>query len=140
MPKAKGILFGVFYRPPTQSDLLASFKEVLDCASAENKEMLITGESNFDLLDTSCPKSTRDLKGIFLSFDLTQLIDEATRTTKDCATLLNLFATNSPRNITLAKVIPSTSSDRDTLMVVRKINANKLPPRTTECRNFSNYD
>ena len=26
------------------------------------------------------------------------------------------------------------------LMVVRKINANKLPPHTIECRNFSNYD
>ena len=26
------------------------------------------------------------------------------------------------------------------LSVVRKINVNKLPPRTVECRKFSNYD
>ena len=137
LPKAKGILFGTFYRPPSQSDFLDPFQEQLDCVSAENKEMLITGDFNFDLLNTSCPKPTRDLKGIFSSFNLAQLIDKATRITKDSATLLDLFATNVPRNITLAKVIPSTLSDHDMLMVVRKINANTLPPRTIECRNFS---
>lgn len=36
--------------------------EVLDCASAESKEMFITGDFNFDLLDTLCRKSTTDLK------------------------------------------------------------------------------
>ena len=102
--------------------------------------MLITGDFNFDLLDTSRPKSTRDLKGTFYSFNLTQLIDKATRISKDSTTLLDLFATNFPRNITLVKVIPSTLSDHDMLIVVRKINANKLPPLTIECRNFSNYD
>ena len=30
--------------------------------------------------------------------------------------------------------------DHDMLVVVRKINAGKLPPRSTECRNFSKYD
>ena len=94
---------------------------------------------NFDLLDTSCPKSTRDFKGIFYSCNLRQLIDKAARISKDSATLLNLFAPNFPRNITLAKVIPFTLSDRDMLIVVRKINTNKLPPLTIECRNFSNY-
>lgn len=34
----------------------------------------------------------------------------------------------------------STLSDHDMSMVVRKINANKLPPHTIECRNFPNYD
>ena len=56
------------------------------------------------------------------------------------STLLDLFATNSPKNVTLAKVIPSTLSDHDMLVVVRKINAGKLPPRSIEGRNFSNYD
>ena len=56
------------------------------------------------------------------------------------STLLDLFATNSPKNVTLAKVIPSTLSDHELLVVVRKINAGKLPPRSIECRNFSKYD
>ena len=51
-----------------------------------------------------------------------------------------MFATNSPKNVTLAKVIPSTLSNHELLVVVRKINAGKLPPRSIECRNFSKYD
>ena len=34
----------------------------------------------------------------------------------------------------------STLSDHELLVVVRKINAGKLPPRSIEGRNFSNYD
>ena len=51
-----------------------------------------------------------------------------------------MFATNSPKNVTLAKVISSTLSDHELLVVVRKINAAKLPPRSIEGRHFSNYD
>ena len=51
-----------------------------------------------------------------------------------------MFATNIPKNVNLAKVIPSTLSDHDMLIVVRRINAGKLLPRSIECRYFSNYD
>lgn len=50
--------------------------KVLDCASAKNKEMFITGDFNFDLLDTLYPKSATDLKGTFSSFNFTQLTDK----------------------------------------------------------------
>ena len=140
LPKAKGILFGTFYRPPSQSDFLNPFQEVLELANAENKKTLITGDFNFDFLDASSSNSPKDMKRILSSFNLKQLIDKATRITKESSTLLDLFATNSPKNVTLAKVIPSTLSDHDMLVVVRKINAGKLPPRSIECRNFSKYD
>ena len=101
---------------------------------------MITGDFNFDFLDASSSNSTKDMKRILSSFNLKQLIDKATRITKESSTLFDLFATNSPKNGTLAKVIPSTLSDHDMLVVVRKINAGKLPPRSIECRNFSNFD
>ena len=55
----------VIYRPPSQSDFLNSFQEVLELASAENKETLITGDFNFNFLDiswTNLAKPVRDLK------------------------------------------------------------------------------
>ena len=106
LPKAKGILFGTFYRPPSQSDFLNPFQEVLELANAENKETLITGDLNFDFLVASSSNSTKDTKRIVYSFNLKQLIDKGTRITKESSTLLDLFATNSPKNVTLAKVIP----------------------------------
>ena len=94
--------------PPSQSDFLNPFQEVLELANAENKETLITGDFNFDFLDASSSNSTKDMKRILSSFNLKQLIDKATRITKESSTLLDLFATNSTKNVTLAKVIPST--------------------------------
>ena len=55
LPNTKGILSVTFFRRPSQSDFLDSFQEVLDSAGAENKEMLITGDFDFDFLDESCP-------------------------------------------------------------------------------------
>ena len=100
LPKAKGILFGTFYGPPSQSDFLNPFQEVLELANAGNKETLITGYFNFDFLDASSSSSTKDMKRILSSFNLKQLIDKATRITKESSTLLDLFA-------------PSTLSDHD---------------------------
>ena len=53
--------------------------------------------------------------------------------------MLDLFATNLLGNIILAKVIPSTLSDYDMIVVVRKINVSELPPCILECRSFSSY-
>ena len=65
LPKAKGILFGTFYRPPSQTDFMNPFRDVLETASAENKELIVTGDFNCDFLVKSCSKETRELKEIF---------------------------------------------------------------------------
>ena len=88
LPKVTGILFGTLYRPPSQSDFLNPFQEVLELANAENKETLITGDFNFDFLDASSYNSTKDMKRILSSFNLKQLIDKVTRITKESSTLL----------------------------------------------------
>ena len=131
-PRRKEFYLVFFYRHPSQSDFLNPFQEVLELANAGNKESLITEDFNFDFLDASSSNSTKDMRRILSSFNLKQLIDKATQITKESSTLLDLFATNSPKNVALAKVIPSTLSDHDMLVVVRKINAGKLPPRSIE--------
>ena len=140
LPKAKGILFGTFYRPPSQTDFMNPFRDVLESASAENKELIVTGDFNCDFLVKSCSKETRELKEIFRNFGLTQLIDKATRTAKESSTLLDLFASNSPGNITFTNVVASSLSGHDMLIAVRKINACKLSPRTIEWRNYAKYN
>lgn len=100
----------------------------------------MTGDFNCDFLVKSCSKETRELKEIFRNFGLTQLIEKATRTAKESSTLLDLFASNSPGNITLTNVVASSLSDHDMLIEVRKISACKLPPRTIECRNYAKYN
>ena len=50
--KSKGILFGTFYRPPSESvsqpdlDYMDRFYNSLDCAAAEGKEIIVNGDFN----------------------------------------------------------------------------------------------
>ena len=140
LPKAKGILFGTFYRPPSQTDFMNPFRDVLESASAKNKELVVTGDFNCDFLVKSCSKETKELKEIFRNFGLTQLIDKSTRSTEESSTLLDLFASNSPGNITFTNVVASSLSGHDMLIAVRKINACKLPTSTIEWRNYAKYN
>ena len=99
----------------------------------------MTGDFNCDFLVKSSSKETKELKEIFRNFGVTQLIDKATRTAKESSTLLDLFASNSPRNITFTNAVESSLSDHHMLIAVGKINAYKQPLRTTECRNYAKY-
>ena len=51
------------------------FRDVLESASVENKELIVAGDFNCDFLVKSCPKETKELKKIFRTFGLMQLID-----------------------------------------------------------------
>ena len=125
---------------PPQKDFMNPFRDVLESASAENKELIVTGDFNCDFLVKSSSQETKELKEIFRNFGLTQLIDKAARTAKESSTLLDLFAANSPRNITFTNVVTSSPSDHHMLIAMRKINAYKQPLRTTECRNYAKYN
>ena len=65
---------------------------------------------------------------------------KSTRTTSTTATLIDLFATTNPRNISRAIVAESCLSDHDMLISVRKINNLKEQPRVIKCRNYAKYD
>ena len=146
LPKSKGILFGTFYRPPSESvsqpdlDYMDRFYNSLDCAAAEGKEIIVNGDFNCDYLPKKPSHETKKLKEIFKSFGLTQLINEPRRTTSTTATLIDLFATTNPRNISRAIVAESCLSDHDMLISVRKINNLKEQPRVIKCRNYAKYD
>ena len=111
------------------------FYNSLECV-AEGKEIIV----NCDYLSKKPSSETKKLKEIFKSFGLTQLINEPTRTTSTTATLIDLFATTNPRNISRAIVAESCLSDQDMLISVRKINNLKEQPRVIKCRNYAKYD
>ena len=66
LPKSKGLLFGTFYRPPSESvsqpdlDYMDRLYNSLDYATAEGKEIIVNGDFNCDYLlkkPISKPKS-----------------------------------------------------------------------------------
>ena len=102
LPKSKGLLFGTFYQPPSESvsqpdlDYMDHFYNSLDYPAAEGKEVIVNGDFNCDYLPKKPSLKTKKLKEIFKSFDLTQLINDPTRTTSITATLIDLFAIANP--------------------------------------------
>lgn len=146
IPKSKGLLIGTYYRAPSESvsqpegNFMDLFNENLDIASSEFKEIIITGDFNCDFLTSKPNSETKKLKNIFMSYDLDQQISVPTRITSDCSTLIDLFVTSNPSNISIASVAESSFSDHDMIIAVRKINNFKQPPKIIRCRNYVNYD
>lgn len=82
LAKSKGILLGTFYRAFSQTNFMNPCMGVFESASAENKELTVTGDLNcdFPVKLKSCSNETKKLKEIFRTFALTQLTDKASHT------------------------------------------------------------
>jgi exonuclease III len=70
-----------------QMIFFTSFENLLQTIDNENKEILILGDLNCDLLNKPNPNHpTNKLRSLFEIYQLTQLIDEATRITETSST------------------------------------------------------
>ena len=85
----------------------------------EGKELLILGDFNCDFLAkrASIPEC-KQLKALFKSLHIKQLIKEATRIAPESSTLLDLIATNNSQNISKSGVISSSLSDHEMVYIV----------------------
>ena len=116
---SKGILLGTLYRPPDGSDFLdaeftSSFENVLEVANAEKKEVNIMGDLNCNFSPGArCQGEAKKLKSILQSMNMTQVVNEPTRITRESQTLIDIICTSQPQNITLVKVVKSALSDHD---------------------------
>ena len=76
-------------------------------------------------------------------YQLSQLINEATRVTEQTATLLDHIATNKPENISCSGVIHTGMSDHSLILSIRKINIvkkDKGKQNTINIRNMKNFN
>ena len=78
------------------------------------------------------------LQDLFDTYNLTQIIDEPTRTTQDTKTLIDYIATNRPELASDSGVIPCGISDHDIVYMGRKTKLPKvkLYPKTVTTRNL----
>ena len=102
LPKSCGFLVGTFYRPPHSSnhhnkDFMFKLNNSLDIASAQGKEVLITGDLNVDLLaKRAVIPECKQLRSLLKCLQFKQVIDKPTRIAPNSLTLLDIIATNRP--------------------------------------------
>ena len=87
-PNSKSFIVVSVYRPPdSTSEFFVEFEKMIKLIDDENKEMHILGDLNCNLLNNDSDQPTKILKSILETYQLSQLITEATRITNTSCTL-----------------------------------------------------
>ncbi|CAB4038162.1 Hypothetical predicted protein, partial [Paramuricea clavata] len=139
--KTKSFLICSMYRPPdTSSYTHANFKNLfagmLDLATANLKVVIVMGDLNVNYHRN---EDNTEIKSIISVNGFKQIVKEATRTTENTATLIDIIITNNPSVIACTKVVPIAFSDHDLIGCVRKQHHLKYVPKVINCRNTKNY-
>ena len=83
-----------WYRPEGPVEIFDHVETLISQIDSKNKECIIIGDTNCNLLSEFPDNSTKHLMKLFLTYNFTQVIDERTRTTTDTETLIDHVITN----------------------------------------------
>ena len=142
-PKSKGFIFCSCYHPPN-ADNTATYVEglrnMLTAVADQEKEIVITGDLNFDLKQSNKPASTKRFIDMMKEFSLRQIIDNFTCITENSKTLIDFFFT-SRLVLYVSGVIPVGFCDHSGTYAVCKLHHLKPPPpRITDTCNFKHFN
>ena len=141
-PNAKPIIISTWYRPPgSKSELLERFDLFLQNIDNENKETIITGDFNINLLPKENELSVAErFKELLNTFQLQQLINKPTRITETTKTLIDLIiCKTNDLKIIESGVIDLGISDHSLVYVCRKIGIPRGSPKVIETRQFNKF-
>ena len=104
--------------------------------------MYILGDLNCNMLKTNNDSNipTKKIKSLYELYQLTQLIDVATRITPTTTSLIDHIVTNMPEKISDSGVIHTGISDHSLVFAIRKISIVTKQENTPEIRNMKNFD
>ena len=147
IPKSHGFLVGTFYRPPNSfdyhdKDFMTRLDGIMDNTTAQGNEVLVLGDFNCNFLfsiSLCTAPECKQLKTLFNSLQLKQLIKEPTSISQDSCKLIDLIATNGPQNFSSSGEISANLSDNEIIYGVRKLNWKKVPAQIKTLRNWANY-
>ncbi len=142
-PHSKPFVVTTVYRPPSAlSEFFDHFEKLIKDIDNENKEMYILGDLNCDLLrpDKDYNIPTKKIKSLYELYQLSQLIDEATRVTMTTTSLIDHMVTNTREKISDYGVIHTGISDHSLIFAIRKISVIKKQENIVEMRNMKNFN
>ena len=126
--KSRNLLVGVVYRHPKGGEnsdtdpFLSNIKKIMTTASKENKEMIIMGDFNLNLLNIDTKEYTANFLQSMLSFSFQPHILQPTRfTTKDKYSLIdNIFYNTLDHNCISGNLIPHITDHLPNFMIINK--------------------
>ena len=119
LPITKPIVLMTLNRPEGPVKVYNNIHNLISNILFEDKEFTMMGDVNANFLSKPLDKDAKHMKNIYDSNNLTQLINEPTRTTDNTKTLIDHAVTNRPFQILDSGVIPCGISDHDIIYVLR---------------------
>ena len=101
------------------------------------------GDLNCNILTNTINQTTKKLKEILETYQLSQLITEPTRITANSCTLIDQYITSTPEKIVRSGVIHTGISDHNLIYGVRKVNPvlnTRKKAKKIEVRNMKRFD
>ena len=138
-------LFSVIYRPPDDNLFFERINTPLEKAWLRSGNIFLLGDFNCDFSfqgdpDNILHRNTVKLRSIFESFNLHNMIQEATRSTISSRTLLDLFVTTTKDLISSSGVFPLGLSDHDLIYATIRLKHKRPPPKFIKTRNYKRMD
>ena len=104
-------VIGTIYRPPSAvKNYDEKILDVLEKLTVANDHVILLGDLNVDCLQRNM-SNTNFIKSLSDLFQMTQLVEEATRETLTCASLLDVILTTSPSFHSKTSVLKTSMSD-----------------------------
>ncbi|VDH96254.1 Hypothetical predicted protein [Mytilus galloprovincialis] len=114
----KPILLGYVYRPPnSNADRVTKFETMMIKVDTEEKETIIMGDFNIDIMSSKKHAKWSYIKNIF---NMSQMVTESTRVTKTSSTLIDHVYCNLPENINYIAVPKYSISDHYSVCISHK--------------------
>ena len=126
-------LITAIYLPDVSLDVFQEFESLVNTIDKENKESIIIGDTNCDLLTPSY-SHTKQLKTLLTKYELTQLINEPTRITASSKTIIDHIITNRIQYVSDSGVIRCGMSDHDVVYMVKCL---RMPLRVRNYKRFN---
>lgn len=142
-PKAKPTIVIAWYRPPgSLMKLFDHVESILEQVEHEDKNVLLMGDVNCDLLAKNPHCYTIKMKEVSENFHLQQVITEATRVTKDSESLIDHIYTSCPSNVSESGVIYTGMSDHFSayLIMDKENKVKKQKHKYSVNRKYKNFD
>ena len=138
LPRSRPIVVGVLYRPPKNNKFIEHLSNSLENMS-KDEEIIILGDMNICLLHNS-PFSKKYIDLLNLN-GLSQLIDEPTRVTSTCSSLLDHVICSKENKISQHGVIDLGISDHSFTFCTRKSTKFAIGQhRTATLRSLKSYN
>ena len=119
------IVTALYRLPDKPVEYFDKLESLISSIESEDKNTIILGDTNCSFLDNS-DNDTKHLKRILMTYQLSQLIREPTRTTSHTKTLIDHIIVNRTDMVSDSGVIPCGISDPDAIYITKNMRRPKL--------------